>query len=92
MLSRLAEQGHTTIMVTHDMDMVAAYATRVIIMAEGRIVIDGHPVEVFYDHMPELAALNLRPPTFVDYCRRLQDLGCPRYLIVEELAAGLEGR
>jgi energy-coupling factor transport system ATP-binding protein len=92
MLARLASQGHTTIMVTHDMDIVAAYATRVIVMAEGQIVIDGHPSQVFYDHFDELAALNLRPPTIVDYCRRLQDMGCPRYLIVEELQNSLEGR
>ena len=63
MLAQLNRRGNTTIMVTHDMDIVAAYATRVIVMANGQIVFDGTPEEVFYDHFEALAALNLRPPT-----------------------------
>jgi len=49
MLSRLNQEGNTTIMITHDMDIVAAYATRVIVMADGQIIFDGHPRDVFYD-------------------------------------------
>jgi energy-coupling factor transport system ATP-binding protein len=91
MLSRLNQQGNTTIMITHDMDIVAAYATRVIVMADGEIVFDGRPEDIFYDHFDALAELNLRPPTIVDFCRRLEDKGCPRFLIVDELMEYLEG-
>ncbi len=91
MLSELNQQGNTTIMITHDMDIVAAYATRVIVMADGRIIFDGHPRDVFYDRFEDLASLNLRPPTIVDFCRRLEDKGCPRFLIVDELVQCLEG-
>jgi len=92
MLSRLNQQGNTTIMITHDMDIVAAYATRVLVMADGEMVFDGHPEDVFYDQFEALAKLNLRPPTIVDYCRRLEHKGCPRFLIVEELVECLERR
>lgn len=92
MLSGLSQQGNTTIMITHDMDIVAAYATRVIVMADGEIVLDGHPEDVFYDQFEALAKLNLRPPTIVDFCRRLEDKGCPRFLIVDELVECLERR
>jgi len=92
MLSRLNQQGNTTIMITHDMDIVAAYATRVMVMADGEIVFDGHPKDVFYDQFEALAKLNLRPPTIVDFCRRLEDKGCPRFLIVDELVECLERR
>ena len=78
-------------MITHDMDIVAAYATRVIVMANGEIVFDGHPEDVFYDQFEALAKLNLRPPTIVDFCRRLEDQGCPRFLIVDELVECLKG-
>ena len=57
MMVRLNRQGNTTVMVTHDMDIVAGYATRVIVMAQGKIVLDGQPEEVFYDHYDELNAL-----------------------------------
>ena len=91
MLSMLNKQGNTTIMITHDMDIVAAYATRVIVMADGQIIFDGHPRDVFYDQFEAMASLNLRPPTIVDFCRRLEDKGCPRLLIVDELVQCLEG-
>ncbi|HUV73417.1 MAG TPA: energy-coupling factor transporter ATPase [Anaerolineae bacterium] len=91
MLSMLNKQGNTTIMITHDMDIVAAYATRVIVMADGQIIFDGHPRDVFYDQFEAMASLNLRPPTIVDFCRRLEGKGCPRLLIVDELVQCLEG-
>lgn len=85
MMSSLNKQGNTTIIVTHDMDVVAAFATRVIVISEGQIVMDGRPEDIFYDRFDALQDLRLRPPTVVDFCRRLQEYGVPRFLIVEEL-------
>jgi energy-coupling factor transport system ATP-binding protein len=85
MMAGLNQQGNTTIMVTHDMDIVAAYATRVIVMADGQIVMDGEPEDIFYDQYNALDQLRLRPPTVVDYCRRLADLGVPRFLTLDGL-------
>jgi energy-coupling factor transport system ATP-binding protein len=85
LMTALNKKGNTTVMVTHDMDIVAAYATRVIVMSKGQIVMDGRPCDVFYDQYDALAALNLRPPTVIDFCRKLGHLGVPRCLTVDQL-------
>jgi energy-coupling factor transport system ATP-binding protein len=85
LMSKQNLSGNTTIMVTHDMDTVAAYATRVIVMNDGEIVLDGTPTDVFYDRYDVLNELSLRPPTVIDFCRRLESLGVPRFVLVEDL-------
>lgn len=90
MMTQLNKKGNTTIMVTHDMDIVAAYATRVLVMEAGQIVMDGRPVDIFYDQFGKLNELNLRPPTVVDFCHRLEQKGMPRFLVVEELLSYLK--
>jgi energy-coupling factor transport system ATP-binding protein len=83
----LDRSGHTTIIITHDMDIVAAYASRVIVMEDGYIVMDGPPQEIFYDGFERLDSLNLRPPTVIDYCRRLQAYKVPRMMTVDQMLA-----
>jgi energy-coupling factor transport system ATP-binding protein len=85
MMTRLREQGHSIIMVTHNMDIVANYATRVIVMHQGQIVADGRPEDVFYLQYDDLEALRLRPPTVVEFCRLLEDKGMPRFLTIDGL-------
>lgn len=46
-IKRLNEQGKTIIMISHNMDDVARFAKRVIVMREGEIVLDGSVKEVF---------------------------------------------
>jgi energy-coupling factor transport system ATP-binding protein len=89
MLSTLNEQGNTTVIVTHDMDIVARYATRILVMKDGQVILDGAPENIFYDHFEELKNLNLKPPTLIDFCQRNEDLGCPRFLYMEEFIDGL---
>ncbi len=86
LMARFNKEGNTTVMITHDMDIVSAFATRVLVMVEGQFLLDGDPVSVFYDHYDTLRQLNLRPPTVVNYCRRLQGRGVPRYITAGELA------
>ena len=40
-------RGHTVIVVTHAMSLVAEYADRVIVMCKGRRILDGPTAEVF---------------------------------------------
>ncbi len=47
MIRRLNQAGHTVVMITHSMRLVAEYATRCVLMNAGCIVGDGHPREVF---------------------------------------------
>ncbi|WP_447963272.1 energy-coupling factor transporter ATPase [Nitrospira sp. Ecomares 2.1] len=49
MIRRLNQEGHTIVMITHSMGLVAAYARRCLFMHSGRIIADGTPREVFAD-------------------------------------------
>jgi len=41
------EKGKTVLIITHDMNIVSLYAKRVVVMANGRVVGEGTPREVF---------------------------------------------
>jgi energy-coupling factor transport system ATP-binding protein len=47
LVAKLNRAGMTVIMITHDMDVALRYASRVVIMADGRILADGSPQEIF---------------------------------------------
>ena len=64
-IRRLHEQGTTVIMVCHDMEVVADFAERVIVMSDGRVVDQGPTFEVLRNrHTLEIASLV--PPQIVD--------------------------
>ena len=69
MMRALHRQGHTVIVITHDMGLVANYATRCVLMRRGTILADGPTRDMFSD--PELirsAALAL--PALTRFARR----------------------
>ncbi|MGI1805571.1 ABC transporter ATP-binding protein [Exiguobacterium sp. TDN 0502] len=43
------QNGTTLVMATHDMELVARYAQRVLVLEQGRIAFDGCPSELFAD-------------------------------------------
>jgi energy-coupling factor transporter ATP-binding protein EcfA2 len=45
----LASSGITVLIISHDMDLVAKWCDRILLMSEGRIVKDGFPEEIFTD-------------------------------------------
>lgn len=47
LVHQLHDQGTTVIAITHDMNLVAKHAERMIVMAQGDLVADGAPREVF---------------------------------------------
>jgi energy-coupling factor transporter ATP-binding protein EcfA2 len=49
MIRQLNQQGHTIVMITHSMRLVAAYARRCLLMHSGRMIADGTPREIFAD-------------------------------------------
>ena len=60
-VKRLHEQGTTVVMVCHDMEIVADYAKRVVVMTHGTVVADGKTFNVLRN--PEvLAKADLIPP------------------------------
>ncbi|HBY97332.1 MAG: energy-coupling factor ABC transporter ATP-binding protein [Ardenticatenaceae bacterium] len=61
LIQDLHKQGRTIVMITHDMRIVATYARRVTVMAQGQILADGTPADVF--SRPDiLEASFLQPP------------------------------
>ena len=60
MMRTLNQQGHTIIVITHDMGVVASYATRCVLMQRGTILADGPTREIFSDPaLVRSAALSL---------------------------------
>ncbi len=69
MMRLLNQQGHTILMMTHDMGIVANYAARCVLMRHGTVLADGPTREIFSD--PELvrsAALAL--PSLTRFAHR----------------------
>ena len=84
--------GITVVLITHHMDE-AAQAQRLVVMAGGRIIDDGHPREVF-QHVETLRAAGLTVPETVSLLYELRQEGFDVPLDAlsdEECAAVLEG-
>jgi energy-coupling factor transport system ATP-binding protein len=61
-LANMLEDGRTVIAISHDMRFVAESFARVIVMGEGRVILDGAPSEVFAESAwPVLASTFLEP-------------------------------
>lgn len=74
MLIKMAEEGHTFIVITHDMNFVTRFVHRVIVMAEGNIIKDGTPREIFSDFSCMKKA-HIEPPQVFSLARRLAGWG-----------------
>jgi len=73
----LNEEGHTLILITHDMRLVAEHAKRVLVMAGGRIVLDSDPAGVFSD-LEILKSSKLEPPPVTLLAHRLAESRIPK--------------
>ncbi len=82
--------GHTIIIITHDMYIVAQYARRVILMSEGKIQADGATAEVF--SKPDILHKTfLEPPQITQLAQSVQGLGFnPGTLTVQEMVSQFE--
>ena len=61
MLAQLNADGTTVIVVTHDMQLVADYASRIAVMADGRVLEAGNAADVLASNLLEDAGLR-HPP------------------------------
>ncbi|MBI3997541.1 MAG: energy-coupling factor transporter ATPase [Armatimonadetes bacterium] len=73
-IQALHRQGQTIVLVTHGMEEVARLARRVIVLHEGRIVLEGSPGEVFA-HEEDLHRIGLGLPEAARLVRLLQCRG-----------------
>jgi len=74
------EGGRTILMITHDMDLIAHYAERLVVMWKGSILLDA-PAGKAFSQKELLAQTFLRPPAAAEIASNLQDLGLPGEVI-----------
>jgi energy-coupling factor transport system ATP-binding protein len=70
LVKNLNEAGHTIVMITHTMWVVAEYAHRAVLVREGRIAADDDVREIFADE-PTLALADVCPPQITRLGNRL---------------------
>jgi len=90
-LRELHQQGITVILAEHNLDLAALYATRMIVMDRGRVVLDGSVQTLLCGHGSDIQRLGLRLPSGTGTSRRsaLGETGCNEDA---PLGAGIQGR
>ena len=74
-IAQLREKtGMTVVLVSHSMEDVANYVSRIIVMNHGSVMLDGKPREVF-GHVKELEAVGLAAPQVTYIMHTLKDRG-----------------
>jgi len=76
LLLGLKEEGRTIVMATHDVELVATCADRVVLLAEGEVVVDGPAREAMSDSQVFSSQIN----------KLFRD---PRFLVVEDVLQAL---
>lgn len=78
-------QGHTVIIITHEMNIVAGYAQRCVVLSNGKILLDGTTRQVF--SQPDiLAQAFVKPPQITRLAQALTDFSLPKdVLSVDEM-------
>ncbi len=77
------EKGSTIIMITHDVDLIARYAQRLIVLHAGQILLDGPAEEVFIQ-IEELKKSFVIPPFATQLAMHLESLGIPPTIMTLE--------
>lgn len=84
------ERGMTIVIVEHEVEVMAAYASRVLVMSEGRLALNGAPGDVLRQ-VETLAALGARAPQVTELAFELERRGrrLPDYPVTLEQALTL---
>lgn len=86
------EEGHTVIIVTHEMRIVADYAQRTIVLGQGRVLMDAPTREVF-SRPDVLRQTFVEPPQITKLGQELSSYGLPGdALTVGELENAVKAR
>lgn len=80
-LKKLNKQGHTVIIITHEMEIVARYTERTVVMSDGKVILDRPTNEVFFESDTLMKAF-VRPPQIV---RVLNSLNIPNQLMYNDV-------
>lgn len=84
LMNRLNEGGHTVLLITHDMAMVAHFVRRVVVFHEGKILLDGTPQQVF-GQTDTLRSASLTPPQITSLAQAFPKVYQDTILSVSEM-------
>ncbi len=85
------EEGMTVIVAEHEVEVLAEYADRVVVMHEGRIVLQGPPSEVL-GQVDVLTALGLRSPQVTEFAHALSGASTGLPVTMDATLSWLEAR
>ncbi|MFH1633064.1 MAG: energy-coupling factor transporter ATPase, partial [Chloroflexota bacterium] len=90
---KLHQENRTVVFVTHHMALVAEYAQRVIIMCDGKILLDDKTENIF-DQPEVIRKAHIIPPQITELSQQLpKSLGLPRTpLTVQQLSEAILSR
>lgn len=74
LIKKLHQEGTTIIMISHNMDDLANYASRVIALKNGKVMLDGTPKEVFSQY-EQIEEAGLMVPQATEIVKMLRDRG-----------------
>jgi energy-coupling factor transport system ATP-binding protein len=83
-LRQLNVEGHTIVLVTHDLELLAECADRTLVMFQGKILLDGTPHDVFRE-VDTLRRTALAPPQITRWSLAVR---LPRLLLTVAEAVG----
>jgi energy-coupling factor transporter ATP-binding protein EcfA2 len=86
LMARLNQRDHTLVVITHDMRLVAEYARRVVVLAQGRVVADDTPRGVFANHAG-MAQARVQPRQITRLFQSLPAEVSPRTILTIDEAA-----
>lgn len=83
-----SKYNKTVIMVSHNMDEIARFADRVIVLADGKLLYDTTPYKLFYDY--DITSLGLDLPHVVKIVKLLKEKGIDlgKDIVTEEKLVG----
>lgn len=73
-LQKLSDGAKTVMVSTHDVDFAYRFADRIIVFADGEIIADGAPEEIFEDAQV-IKRANLRTPVLLEVVKALRETG-----------------
>ena len=69
-LDSLQKQGHTIVMITHDMQLMLEYSDRCLVVVEGKVIADDNPVTIL-NQKDLLESANLKQTSLYTLCQKL---------------------
>jgi energy-coupling factor transporter ATP-binding protein EcfA2 len=87
--AELHHAGHTVIMISHDMELVARYTERTLVVGKGQLLLDSPTRDVF-DHVSLLRETYIEPPEIIRLAQELRVCGLPSGLLsIDQVVEGI---